>query len=117
MYAVSKCAPQEALRNLDNAFAHVFRRAQLKQQGKLRGKLGYPRRKSKKRGLGSFSLTGAIVVFPNAVQLSRLGRLRLKERSYLPADAKILSATVTEQAGHWYVSVLVEQEHIVPENT
>jgi len=117
MYAVSKCAPQEALRNLDNAFAHFFRRAQLKQQGKLRGKLGYPRRKSKKRGLGSFRLTGAIVVFPDAVQLPRLGRLRLKERSYLPADAKILSATVTEQAGHWYVSLLVEQEHMVPENT
>jgi putative transposase len=29
----------------------------------------------------------------------------------------VLSATVTEQAGHWYVSVLVEQEHVVPENT
>src|SRR6185312_7322948 len=29
MYEVSKCAPQEALRNLDTAFAHFFRRAQL----------------------------------------------------------------------------------------
>jgi putative transposase len=26
MYEVSKCAPQEALRNLDQAFAHFFRR-------------------------------------------------------------------------------------------
>ncbi len=26
LYAVSKCAPQEALRNLDTAFAHFFRR-------------------------------------------------------------------------------------------
>src|SRR5260221_6708409 len=116
MYAVSKCAPQEALRNLDHAFAHFFRRAQLQKHGKLRGKLGYPTRKSKKRGLGGFRLTGAIAVFPHAVQLPRLGRLRLKERSYLPADAKILSATVTEHAGHWYVSVLVEQEHVVPAN-
>ena len=47
MYEVSKCAPQEALRKLDNAFAHFFRRATLKQQGKLRGKLGYPRRKTR----------------------------------------------------------------------
>jgi putative transposase len=116
MYAVSKCAPQEALRNLDTAFAQFFRRATLKQQGKLRGKLGYPRRKSKKRGLGSFRLTGSLVVLPDAIQLPRLGRLRLKERGYLPTHAKILSATVTEQAGHWYVSVLVEQEHMVPEN-
>jgi putative transposase len=67
MYAVSKCAPQEALRNLDRAFAHFFRRVQLKKAGKYQGKL--------------------------------------------------LSATVTEQAGHWYVSVLVEQEQAVPENT
>jgi len=118
MYEVSKCAPQEALRNLDNAFAHFFRRAQLKQQGKLRGKVGYPARKSKKRGLGGFRLTGAIVVSPGAIQLPRLGRLRLKERGYLPAGGvKILSATVTEQAGRWYVSVLVEQERVVPVNT
>src|SRR5215469_14239617 len=116
MYEVSKCAPQEALRNLDNAFAHFFRRAQLKQQGKLRGKLGYPTRKTRKRGLGSFRLTGSIAVFPDAVQLPRLGRLRLKERGYLPTHAKILSATVREQAGHWSVSVLVEQEHVVPVN-
>jgi putative transposase len=39
--------------------------------------------------------------------------LRLKERGYLPTSARILSATVSEHAEHWYVSVLVEQEHIV----
>jgi putative transposase len=117
LYEVSKCAPQEALRNLDSAFAHFFRRCQLKQQGKLRGKLGYPQRKTRKRGLGSFRLTGSITVFPDAIQLPRLGRLRLHERNYLPTTAKILSATVTERAGHWYVSVLVEQEHVVPANS
>jgi putative transposase len=118
MYAVSKCAPQEALRNLDRAFAHFFRRVQLKKAGKYQGKLGYPQRKSKKRGLGSFRLTGSISVYPDAVHLPRLGRLRLRERGYLPTGTvKLLSATVTEQAGHWYVSVLVEQEQAVPENT
>jgi len=117
MYEVSKCAPQEALRNLDNAFAHFFRRAHIKQQGKLRGKVGYPKCKSKKRGLGGFRLTGSIVVFPDAIQLPRLGRLRLKEHGYLPTDTTILSATVTEQAGHWYVSVLVEKAQGVPENS
>jgi IS605 OrfB family transposase len=118
MYDVSKCAPQEALRNLDNAFAHFFRRAQLKQRGQWHGKVGYPQRKSRKKGLGSFRLTGTIVIFPSAIQLPRLGRLRLKERGYLPTVMKgrILSATITEQAGHWYVSVLVEQEHYAPAN-
>src|SRR5215831_7556023 len=45
MYQVSKCAPQEALRHLDSAFAHCFRRCALKQEAKLKGKLGYPQRK------------------------------------------------------------------------
>ncbi len=117
LYNVSKCAPQEALRNLDRAFAHYFRRCQLKKEGQLRGKVGYPRFKSKKQGLGSFRLTGSIVVFPDAIQLPRLGRLRLKEKHYLPTSGgKILSATVSEQAGHWYVSVQVEQEQAISAN-
>jgi len=68
--------------------------------------------------VGSFRLTGAIVVFPDAIQLPRLGRLRVKERGYLPtAGVTMLSATVSEQAGHWSVSVQVEQEWEVPTNT
>jgi putative transposase len=119
MYDMSKCAPQEALWNLDAAFAHFFRRCVLKKQGKWKGKLGYPKYKTKKKGLGSFRLTGRIVVSDKAIVLPRLGRLRLKEREYLPTggDVQILSATVSEQAGHWYVSVQVEQEQVVPENT
>ena len=119
MYSVSKCAPQEALWNLDAAFTHFFRRCALKKQGKWKGKLGYPQFKTKKKGLGSFRLTGRIVVSEKAIVLPRLGRLRLKERRYLPTgdDVQILSATVSEQAGHWYVSVQVEEEQTVPENT
>ncbi len=116
MYEVSKGAPQEALRNLDTAFAHFFRRCHLKQQGKLRGKLGHPQRKTRKHRLGSFRLTSSIVVFLDAIQLPRLGRLRLKERGYLSTNARILSTTVSEHAGHWYVSVLSEREHIAPVN-
>jgi IS605 OrfB family transposase len=109
MYEVSKCAPQEALRNLDKAFANFFRRVRLKKEGQWSGPVGFPHCKSKKRGLGSFRLTGAIHVFDDAIQLPRLGVLRLKERGYLPTEeAKILSATVSERAGHWFVSVQVE---------
>jgi putative transposase len=118
MYQVSKCAPQEALRNLDSAFSHFFRRWRLKQAGQYKGKLGYPKMKSKKHGLGSFRLTGSIVVSSSAIHLPRLGRLRLKEKDYLPvAGVKVLSATVSEQAGRWYVSVQVEQEQPLPVNT
>jgi putative transposase len=117
MYQVSKCASQEALRNLDTAFAHFFRRCQRKRDGTLRGTLGSPQRKTKKQGVGSFRLTGSIVVFPHAIQVPRLGRVRVKERDYLPTTGvKMLSATVCEQAGHWYVAVQVEQKRAVPLN-
>ena len=117
MYEVSKCAPQDALRNLDVAFAHFFRRVNLKRQGKLHGKLGYPQRKTRKHGLGGFRLTGSIVVFHSAIQLPRLGQLRLKGRDYLPTDTHILSATVSEHARRWHVSALVERELTVPTNS
>jgi putative transposase len=111
MYEVSKCAPQEALRNLDQAFANFFRRIKLKKQGKLKGAVGFPRFKSRKRGRGSFRLTGTIRVFDDRIQLPRLGRLRLKERGYLPTSGvHILSATVSEQAGRWFVSIQVEEK-------
>ncbi|MBI4641395.1 MAG: transposase, partial [Candidatus Tectomicrobia bacterium] len=109
MYDVSKCAPQEALRNLDAAFAHFFRRVNAKQAGKFKGKAGFPRLKSKKHGLGSVRLTGTIRMFERHIQLPRLGKLRLKERGYLPTrGVKILSATVSERAGRWVISVQVE---------
>ena len=75
---------------------------------------GFPRFKSKKNGLGSFRLTGAIHVFEKSIQLPRLGKLRLQERGYLPASgAHILSAMVSEKAGRWFVSVQVEMD--IPE--
>jgi putative transposase len=117
MYDVSKCAMQEALRDLDNAYRHFFRKLKLRKEGKFRGKVGYPKCKKKSKAIGSFRLTGSIHVFSDALQLPRLGRLRLKEQDYLPPRAKVLSATVSEQAGRWYVSVQVEEEPELPQST
>ena len=114
MYEVSKCAAQEALRDLDDAFKHFFRKVALKKQGKHKGKCGYPKKKSKKRGLGSCRFTGAIHVYPDAIQLPRMGQLRLKERNYLPMNVKIGSATISEKAGRWYVSICVHEEAAEP---
>jgi len=113
LYEVSKCAPQEALRDLDRAYANFFRRAELKKRGKFKGKVGFPRFKSRKRGLGSFKLTGSIHVEESRLKLPRLGWIRLKEKGYLPAEGKtvhILSATVSERAGRWFASLQVEEE-------
>ncbi len=111
MYEVSKAAPQEALCDLDQAYRNFFRRVRLKKEGKWKGKLGFPKFKTKRKGLGSFRLTGAIHVYEKAIELPRLGRLRLKECGYLPTSGvHILSATISEEAGRWYVSMQVEEE-------
>ncbi len=114
MYEVSKCAPQEALIDLDDAFKHFFRKATLKKRGQFDGNCGYPKLKSRKKGIGGFRLTGAIHVHEKSIQLPRLGTLRLKEKGYLPTNAKIGSATITECAGRWYVSISVHQELAEP---
>jgi putative transposase len=119
MYETSKCAPQEALRDLEKAYKNFFRRVEMKKQGQWRGKLGFPKFKKRSKAIGSFRLTGAIKVFSDAVQLPRLGHLRLHEHDFIPSDAKVLSATVSEQAGRWFVSVQmgVEQERPTPTAT
>ena len=107
MYESSKCAPQEALRNLDVAFDNFFRRC--KQGAK---KKGFPKFKSRKTGIGTLRvrLTGAIKVSGRTIQLPRLGELRLKEAGYLPENVKVSQATVSEKNGRWYVSALMEVE-------
>jgi putative transposase len=116
MYQSSKCSPQEALRNLDRAFDNFFRRCKAKKKGQHKGKVGFPKFKSKKKGVGSFRLTGTIKVFNDRIQLPKLETLRLKERGYIPTEGiKILSATVSEHAGRWFVSVQCEQEVADPQ--
>jgi putative transposase len=100
----------EVSHDLAKAFASFYRRVKEKKAGR-NVKVGFPRFKSKKHGLGGFRLTGAIRVFEKAVQLPRLGVLRLKECGCLPTSGMhILSATVSERGACWFVSLQVEME-------
>ena len=110
MYEVSKCAPQEALRDLDRAFSNFFKRCASGASHK-----GFPRFKARHKRIGGFRLTGTIQADTRHVHLPRLGALRLKETGYLPLpskDIKVLSASVTERAGHWFVSLSVEEKRL-----
>ena len=103
-YEVSKCAFQESLRNLETAVKNW----RSSKKGERKGaKVGFPKRKTKKRGLGSCRFTGTIKVLDGQVQLPRIGPIRLKEHGYIPTG-KYAQATVTERAGHWFVSVTAE---------
>lgn len=104
MYKASKWAPQEALRNLDAAFQGFFRRAG-------RGETpGYPRFKSRRRGVGGFRVSEPIHVTDKGLRLPRVGVVRIKpgDHGHVPVGT-YGGASVSERAGRWYVSVLMPE--------
>ncbi len=135
---VSKCTPQQALRDLDIAYQRFFKR-----QAK------YPKRKKKGKAADSFYLEGTIHAGPDWIQLPVLGKVALYESNYIPMDTgegatvlrelatypknpdgtnknamqrkkiretwpvgtkEYVSATVSRQADSWFVSVLVREQ-------
>ncbi|WP_376791689.1 RNA-guided endonuclease InsQ/TnpB family protein [Thermoflexus sp.] len=107
---VSKCAPQEAFRDLERALRNWRQR-----------KTGFPHFKRKKHlDDNTARLTGSIRVFPRHVQLPRIGKVRTKERTekllslLKEGKARVLSATVAREADRWYVSLTCEVERPDP---
>lgn len=107
----SKCAPQEALRDLQRAYQNFFRRV------KSGVKPGFPKFKSRHRCPLKFRLYGSINIERRRIKLPNIGWVRLKEADYLPAGAHVKAATVRQVAGRWFVSVLVEEEIADPAPT
>ena len=103
MREVSKCAPQEALRDLDKAFTAFWRGR------KAARPVGFPAFKKRGRCRDGFRLTGTISTRPNAVRLPRLGEVRTKEGTG-KLQGRVLSATVSREADRWYVALQVERE-------
>jgi putative transposase len=108
---VSKCAPQEAFRDLERAFRN-WRERRAKR----------PRFKRKKNFEDNRArLTGSIRVFPRHVQLPRMGKVRTKEQTdrllvlLETGKARILSATVSPEADQWFASLTCEVERPDPE--
>ena len=101
MYEVSKCAAQEALRDLGTAFKNFFQ-----------GRSKYPRFKSKHRSRKSFRLTSPspMKATRKTIKLPVIGTIRLKEKDRLPVDQEIKQVTVSERAGKWFVTAKVEVE-------
>jgi putative transposase len=104
LYEVSKCAPQEALRDLDRAYQMFW------QGQKAVRRVGLPRWKKRGRCPDRFRLTGTIKVEPDAVVLPRLGRVATKEPTgkFAKWGGRVLSATCRREANRWYCSLTVE---------
>ena len=76
----------------------------------LRKTSGFPNYK-KRSDYGSFYLIGAIHVKRHLIQLPTLGKVKLKEKGYIPFN-NVKSATISREADRYYVSVLVDEEYL-----
>ena len=114
----SKCAYQEAFRNLDRALKDFVKSRKGERKGK---RLGFPRRKRKGKARDSFRFgSGVMRCEGSTVTLPRLGTIKTHEdtgklsRKVEDGAARILSATVTRTAQRWFVSFTVEVEREIP---
>ena len=95
MLNVTKCAPQMALIHLGEAFQRFFK-----------GLSKYPAYKRKGRD-DRFTLTNdQFSVQERHIRIPKLGLVRMRES--LRFQGKIVSATVSKNAGQWYVSIRVD---------
>jgi putative transposase len=115
----SKCAYQEAFRDLDRALRDFIKSRKGERKGK---RLGFPRFKKRGRCRDSFRFgAGVMRCGGTTVTLPRLGTIRTHEstrklaRRLENGTARILSATVTRTAQRWYVSFAVEVDRAIPE--
>lgn len=115
----SKCAYQEAFRDLDRALKDFIKSKKGQRKGK---RLGFPRFKKRGRCRDSFRFsTGTVRCGRRSVTLPRLGEIRTCEsarklaRRLDNATARILSATVSRTAQRWFVSFTVEVERDIPQ--
>jgi putative transposase len=114
----SKCAYQEAFRDLDRA----LRDFTASRKGDRKGRrLGFPRFKKRGRCREAFRFGSGVMRCSGAtVTLPRLGTIRTHEstrklsRRVERGTARILSVTVSRTAQRWFVSFTVEVERAVP---
>jgi putative transposase len=103
MFDVTKCAVQEAIIDLGAAFRAFFEK---------RGK--YPRFK-KKDGRASFCAANEVGTFRadgKRIKLPVVGWVRMREAVRFSGPLK--RATVSREAGRWYVSIMVETDDVKP---
>ena len=114
----SKCAYQEAFRDLDRALRGF---TASKKGGRTGRRLGFPRFKKRGRCKEAFRFGSGVMRCSGAtVTLPRLGTVRTHEparklaRRLENGTARILSATVSRTAQRWFVSFTVQAGRAVP---
>lgn len=100
--SVSSKAVKRSIMNAETAFKKFFKKEskfpRFKKKGKSNVKAYFP--KNNKTDW---------IVDRHRIKIPTLGFVQLKEKGYIPIDAKVMSGTVSIQAGRYYVSVLVDE--------
>jgi putative transposase len=98
---VSSKAVKKAIMNGDKAFRNFFD-----------GKAKFPKFKKKKNQdiKAYFPKNNKTdwIIERNRIKIPTLGWVKLKEFGYIPTNAQVISGTVSQKAGRYYVSVLCE---------
>ncbi len=113
MLDVSKAVPQQAIKNLGQAFTNYFR-------GLKRGDgpAGYPKFKKKGRSKDSFRIDNgpprkgdnAVRVDGKRIKLPRIGWVRMTEEVRFPGQIK--SATISRTADRWFVALAIDADKL-----
>jgi len=111
--------PQQALRDLQKAFSAFFERWAAKKRGEYKGRLGFPKFRSKHSPTQSFRIPQRIKVRPDSCGASNVGEvycpkvgwIRFKNSRDIPEDASIKGATFKRDAvGDWHVTITAVSE-------
>lgn len=106
MMEVTKCAPEAALANLGQALSNFFASRKGKRKGR---KIAFPKFKKRGTSRDNFYVSNdKFAVNGKRVRLPHIGEVAMTEE--LRFTGKLMSATVSRNADHWYVSIQVEVE-------
>jgi len=95
---------QQALRDLDSAYQHFFRRARNGDKKK-----GFPKFKSKKTDTPRFRMPQDVRLDESFVSVPKIGMIRVIV--HRPTHGVTKSATFKREAcGHWYICLVTEQQ-------
>lgn len=104
IYETPYAVIEKAFADLDAAYKNFFRRV------KAGLKPGFPRFKSRKREGAHFSLRNTKIE-AGQIRLTGIGWVKLHEHNYIPTEGEYgVYTTISERAGRWFLSVLVEEE-------
>lgn len=92
-----KCALQNSIKDLDNAYKNFFKGA------------GYPKFKSKHKSRASYRTNFSnnnIELLDSSIKLPKLGKVKIKDKTYRPKTGRILNATISRtKTGKYFVSI------------